>query len=283
MFGRLKRLIFEVLETPEQERPIEKYVNYFIITLVLLNVVALILETEQGLYDSYEQLFFAFDMFSAAVFTAEYGARLWACTENPKYAAPVIGRLRYAFSAMALVDLIAILPFYLQFLPAMRVLRLLRVARIFRLLKLARYSDSVDLLVRVIRSKKEELLITLGLGVALIVISSTLIYYAENAVQPDKFPSILSSMWWAIITLATVGYGDVYPVTALGRFLGGLTALFGIGMFALPTALIGSGFMEELQKRKAGRTLCPHCGRDINEEPCMEEQKPVAVIVEVRK
>jgi voltage-gated potassium channel len=184
---------------------------------------------------------------------------------------------------MALVDLLAILPFFVQFLPAMRVLRLLRVARVLRLFKLARYSEATDMLVRVIRNKKEELYITLGIGLILIIISSTLVYYAENEAQPDKFSSILSTMWWSVITLATVGYGDVYPVTALGRIFGALTALFGIGLFALPTALIGTGFVEELNKKREGKTICPHCGRDIHEEPGADEKKPVAIVVQVKE
>jgi voltage-gated potassium channel len=284
MFERLKRQVYEMLETPEVGTPLDKFANVFIITMVLLNVVAVILETEADIFKTYYLLFLLFDIYSASVFTLEYGARLWACTENPKYSSPVLGRLRYMFSVMGLIDLLAVLPFYLQFLPALRVIRLLRVVRILRLLKLARYSDAADTLVRVIRNKSDELLITLSIGATLIIVSSTLVYYAEFEAQPEKFSSILSSMWWSVITLATVGYGDVYPVTALGKFFGALTALFGIGMFALPTALIGSGFMEELQKKRDSRkTICPHCGKDINERPHAGEQKPVAIVVQAKK
>jgi voltage-gated potassium channel len=285
MLGWVKRRAYEILETPEQETPIDKYLNYFIIGMVLLNMAAVILETEASLFNKYSYIFYAFDALSAIVFTVEYLTRIWCCTENPQYAAPITGRLRYAVRVMSLIDLLAVLPFYLQFLPALRMLRILRVARIFRLLKLARYSDASDTLVRVVSSKKEELLITLSLGVGLILISSTLVYYAEYDAQPDKFSSVLSSMWWSVVTLATVGYGDVYPVTALGRFFGALTSLFGIGLFALPTALIGSGFMEELQKKRESNTatICPHCGKDIHAPPEVEEKKPVAIVIEVKE
>jgi voltage-gated potassium channel len=152
MFEQLKRQMYEMLETPKAGVPLDKFANVFIITMVLLNVVAVILETEADIYRTYHLLFLLFDIYSASVFTLEYGARLWVCTENPKYASPVLGRLRYAFSVMGLIDLLAVLPFYLQFLPALRVIRLLRVVRILRLLKLARYSDAADTLVRVIRN-----------------------------------------------------------------------------------------------------------------------------------
>jgi voltage-gated potassium channel len=283
MLERLKRRTYEILENHEHESTIGHMVNLYIISIVLLNVIVVILETEDSIQNTYGNFFLVFDGLTAIVFMLEYGLRLWVCTENPKYASPVRGRLRYARSFMAIVDLLAILPFFVQFLPAMRVLRLLRVARVLRLLKLARYSEATDMLVRVIRNKKEELYITLGIGVVLIIVSSTLVYYAENEAQPDKFSSILSTMWWSVITLATVGYGDVYPVTALGRIFGALTALFGIGLFALPTALIGTGFVEELNKKRDGRMICPHCGRDIHEEPCADEKKPVAIVVQVKE
>jgi voltage-gated potassium channel len=291
MLQWVKRRAYEILETPEQETPIDKYFNYFIIGMVLLNIAAVILETEASLFDKYGYLFYAFDILSAIVFTVEYLTRLWCCTENPQYAHPILGRLRYAVKVMSLIDLLAVLPFYLQFLPALRVLRILRIARIFRLLKLVRYSDATDTLARVVINKKEELLITLSLGVGLIIISSTLVYYAECDAQPDKFSSILSSMWWSVVTLATVGYGDVYPVTALGRFFGALTSLFGIGLFALPTALIGSGFIEELQRKRDSSmstcpTICPHCGKNIHEPPQapqVDDKQPVAIVVEIKK
>ncbi len=283
MLERLKRRAYEILETHEHETPISRMVNLYIIVIVLLNVISVILATEADIYEAYGGFIEAFDGLSALVFTLEYGVRLWACTESPKYASPVRGRLRYAVSFMALVDLLAILPFFFEFLPAMRVLRLLRIVQVLQLFKLARYSDATDMLVRVIRSKKEELSVTLGIGVVLIIISSTLVYYAENDVQPDKFTSILSTMWWSVITLATVGYGDVYPVTALGRIFGALTALFGISLFALPTALIGTGFVEELNRKQESSRICPHCGKDIREEPVADEKKPVAIVVQVKE
>jgi voltage-gated potassium channel len=287
MLKQFKRRVYETLENQENETPISQLINLYIISIVLLNVIVVILETEASIYNEYGGFFLVFDSISAILFTLEYVVRLWVCTENPKYAAPVRGRLRYAISFMSLVDLVAILPFFLQFLPAMRVLRLLRIARIFRLFKLARYSDATDTMIGVIRNKKEELIITLSLGVVLIIISSTLVYYAEYEAQPDKFSSILTSMWWSVVTLATVGYGDVYPVTALGRFFGALTSLFGIGLFALPTALIGSGFIEELQKKRDSKvTICPHCGKNIHEPPqapMADDKKPLAIVVEVKK
>jgi voltage-gated potassium channel len=202
MLEHYKRRAYQVLEDPEHEHSIFRHVTFFIIVLVILNVAVVILETEKEL-SSYGRLFALFDGFSAIVFTIEYLVRLWVCTENPKYASAARGRLRYAASGMAIIDLIAILPFYLMFLPQLRVIRLVRIARILRLLKLVRYSDATNTMARVLHNKKEELLITFGLGITMIIISSTLVYYAESEAQPEKFSSIIASMWWSVVTLAT--------------------------------------------------------------------------------
>lgn len=113
-----------------------------------------------------------------------------------------------------------------------------------------------------IQSKKEELILTTALMGMLLVVSSSLLYYCENTVQPDRFSSIPATMWWSVATLTTVGYGDMYPVTVLGKCCAGIAAIVGIGMFALPTGILGSGFVEEIQKGK-GPQKCPHCGNNL--------------------
>ncbi|WP_424356507.1 ion transporter [Methanocella sp. MCL-LM] len=271
MYHKLKHRVYQILEGGDDSGLIGKCVNVFIIVLILTNVAAIILETEAGIYDVYAGYFQAFEVFSVAVFSIEYLLRVWVCTEYAEYSRPVLGRLRYMTSLMALIDLLAIIPFYLpMFIPVnLRVLRLLRIFRVFRLLKLARYTDAVDTIIRVINERKAELSITLFVGAILLIISSTLVYYAEFEAQPDKFSSIIATMWWSIITLLTVGYGDVYPITPVGRFFGALTAVFGIAMFALPAGLISSGFMEELNRQKAAKTvvICPHCGKNLTHPP----------------
>ena len=195
---------------------------------------------------------------------------------DPRYKDPVRGRLRFLVTPMALVDLMAVLPFYLPFLfPDMRFMRAMRLFRLFRVLKLARYSESLQTFVDVLRLKKEELLLMLFAIMILLVISSSLMYEAENAAQPEAFSSIPAAMWWGIVTLATVGYGDVFPVTPWGKFIGSVVVLLGIGLFALPTGVLASGFAEVLAKRKEERKMqkfrCPHCGRYIGDLACSVE------------
>ncbi len=236
-----------------------------ILLLIALNVLAVILESIRPIREAYGQFFATFETVSVSIFTAEYLVRLWCCTVHERYRKPLWGRLRFACAPRVLIDLLAFLPFYLPFLGVdLRYIRLLRVLRVFRILKMGRYYTALDLIVAVLRSRREELLMSLALMGALLIVSSSLMYSVENAVQPDKFPNIPATMWWAVSTLTTVGYGDVYPVTGTGRALAGTIAAFGIGMFALPAGILGSGFVEEIQRRrKSGSRKCPHCGREL--------------------
>src|SRR5512137_1890901 len=209
----LKTRIFGILLPGDED---SKYFDPFIMGLILLNVAAVVLETVDAIYTPYARFFHIFDVFSVAVFTVEYILRVWSATVDSRYRDPVRGRLRFLVTPMALVDLMAVLPFYLPvFFPEMRFMRAMRLFRLFRVLKLARYSDSLQTFMDVLRLKKEELLLMI-----LLVISSSLMYEAENATQPDAFSSIPAAMWWGIVTLATVGYGDVFPITPWGKFIG---------------------------------------------------------------
>lgn len=201
------------------------------------------------------------------VFTLEYLLRLWTCTVDTRFHGAIKGRIRFAATPFALVDLIAILPFYLpMFLPLdLRFIRALRLFRLFRILKMGRYSESLKMLGNVLREKKEELLITIFVVLILLVISSSLMYFIENEAQPKAFSSIPSAMWWGVATLTTVGYGDVYPITPLGKFLGAIIALLGIGAVAVPAGILTSGFAGKIHEKYGKRTICPHCGKDIHE------------------
>ena len=288
MYERLKRRVYEIVECPPREadgRTAFDYFDFFIVALIIANVLAVMLETVEQVAAPYDRLFRGFEVFSVVVFTVEYLLRLWACTADPRYSGALRGRLRFVLSPMALIDLLAILPFYVEFAALdLRFVRSLRLFRLFRVFKLARYSASMRTLVRVIESKKEELLVTLFVVIVMLVFASSAMYYAEHDAQPDKFDSIPSSLWWGVATLTTVGYGDVFPITPLGKLLGGLIAVLGVGIFALPTGILASGFSEELQKRRRRETLlCPHCGRDIHErtegaaddKPAQDEMKTV--------
>ena len=174
-------------------------------------------------------------------------------------------------SPYALIDLLAILPFYLPVVIGEQgAERMLRIFRLFRLLKIARYSDSTTLITDVFRRKAQELLITILVMSIWLVFVSSLMYYVERDAQPEVFTSIPASIWWGIVTLTTVGYGDVVPITSLGRALGAIIALLGIAIFALPAGIIASGFTEELDRRRRGDQYCPHCGEqvdDLDHEP----------------
>jgi voltage-gated potassium channel len=144
----------------------------------------------------------------------------------------------------------------------LRFLRILRMMRILRIAKLGRYSQSLQILQRVMAAKKEQLLCTVFVLVLLVIVAASLLYYAENHVQPEAFSSIPAAMWWAVSTLTTVGYGDIYPMTGLGKFMASIIAVLGIGVFALPAGIFGAGFVEEIGRREKP-TQCPHCGKEI--------------------
>lgn len=171
---------------------------------------------------------------------------------------------------MAIVDFLAILPFFLPvFGLDMRMLRILRLFRLIRLFKIARYVKAIGLIADVFKQKKEELILSLVFTFFLLLLTSSVMYYVENNAQPDSFASIPQTMWWGISTLTTVGYGDVYPVTTLGKFFGGIISVLGIGLFALPTGILASGFASALEKSnvtdKNDGNFCPHCGADKSE------------------
>lgn len=268
MASSLKKRIFGILEPGDED---SKYFDPFIMGLIVLNVAAVVLETEQWLYLRYASVFHAFDAFSVAVFSVEYILRLWSCTEDPRFVNPVQGRLRFMLTPLALIDLFAVLPFYLPFIfPEMRFLRAVRLFRLFRVLKLARYSESLQTFIDVLRLKKDEMGLIFFAIVILLTISSSLMYEAEHEAQPDSFSSIPAAMWWGIVTLATVGYGDMFPVTPIGKLIGSVVVILGIGLFALPAGMLAAGFAEVLQARRDAKErdgmICPHCKRWIDKE-----------------
>jgi voltage-gated potassium channel len=170
---------------------------------------------------------------------------------------------------LALVDLFAILPFYLPMLVHVdfRVIRILRFVRLFRLLKMSRYMRSLHMFGTVVQEKKEELMIAICMVLVILLFAASGMYVIENAAQPEAFSSIPAAMWWGIATLTTVGYGDIYPITPLGKVLGSIIALLGVGLFALPAGILASGFNDVIPRRniRAPHT-CPHCGEVIHDE-----------------
>lgn len=268
----LKYRICKCLDLAEPQDLASKLFDAFLLGLIFLNFLVIALATVDSLLEKYLDLFRAVDFFSVVVFTVEYVLRVWSCTAKESYRDPIWGRLRFMLTPLAIIDLIAILPFYLPLLsPQLRVVRSLRLLFFFRVFKLNRYTDSLNILLRVFRLKKEELFVSFLALFILLSLSSSLMYFFEHEAQPEAFSSIPQAMWWGTITLTTVGYGDVYPITLVGRILGAIVAILGIGLFALPAGILASGFSEELQARKAKKRkqkikYCPHCGGAIDDE-----------------
>ncbi len=263
----LKTRIFGILEPGDED---SKYFDPLIMGLIVLNVAAVVLETVDWINSRYSLIFNVFNIFSVAVFTVEYILRVWSCTEDPKFKDPVSGRLRFMITPLAIIDLMAFIPFYLPFaFPELRFLRAFRLFRLFRVLKLARYSESLQTFADVLKLKKEELGLMLFAIIILLTVSSSLMYEAEHEAQPEAFSSIPAAMWWGVVTLATVGYGDMFPVTPMGKLIGSMVVLLGIGLFALPTGVLAAGFSEVLQRKREAKQkegmICPHCGKRIDE------------------
>ncbi len=246
-----------------------RYIDSFIMALIVANVTAVVVETIDPLYSAYQYEFYLFELLSVVVFCLEYLGRLWVATENAAYRHPIAGRIRYALTPFMLIDFLAIVPFFLGFVVVdLRFLRMLRLLRFLRLFKLARYSSSMQMFVTVILEKKEDLVISFSVGGLLLLFASSLMYFVEHEAQPEVFSSIPAAMWWGVVTLTTVGYGDVYPVTLTGKLLGALVAVVGIGLFALPASILASGFVEASTKGKT--YTCPHCGEGVHEHELQE-------------
>lgn len=255
--------------------------NWFLIILIFLNVVAVTLETVHSLRVEFKQAFWIFEAASVLIFSIEYLVRLWCVPAGPRVTLRRLeearlqgdpleiearlaeheeesgSRLRWVLSPMALVDLFAILPTFLPALAAldMRFLRALRLLRVFRLLKVARYTASIRVFQQVLRDKREELILSFFVMFLCLMVSSSLMYYVEHSVpqhqESGAFQSIPAAMWWATAALSTVGYGDVYPVTPMGKVLGAIVAMVGIGLFGLPAGILASGFMEGIDRKNA--------------------------------
>ena len=267
---RLRYVTWEILDTPEEGgRHVEAstLANVSIFVLIVLNVLATILGTIGSLRSEYGMAFQAFEIFSVVVFTVEYVLRVWSCVEDEEYDGPLWGRLDFARSGPAVIDFVAIAPFYLSLGLDLRFVRVLRLLRVFRLAKAARYFPALRLFGRVFREKKEEIVVSLAFLGMLLVMTASLIYYVERGAQPKVFGSIPDALWWSVVTVTTVGYGDAYPVTPLGQVLGGLVALLGTGIGAIPAGLLASGFTEAMEDEEEENDTpihyCPHCGSEL--------------------
>jgi voltage-gated potassium channel len=256
----------------------DKFINVFIIILIILNVIAVMLETVTSIHNRYETFFVIFDYVSVIIFTIEYVLRVWSSNHEEKYKHSVWGRLKYMASPGAIIDLLAIIPTYLHMMYAakilvdidLRVLRILRLLRLFRLFRLTAYTKSAHMIMNVFKKRSSELLLSLVLATFLIILSSCIMYFAEHqhpaaGAEYSLFTSIPKTVWWSVVTLTTTGYGDMYPVTNLGKGLASLIMLSGVAFFALPAGIITAGFIDEFRAERVKKShRCPSCGENLD-------------------
>jgi len=267
MYHASKRKIHILLHPELGHTKWDKILNAFIIVLIILNVTAVMLETVPSIHDPHAEFFRIFDLVSVIIFTIEYVLRVWSCNHDPRYKHSFYGRLRYMFSIEALIDLFAILPFYVHVFVGfdLRVLRIFRLLRFLRLFRLTAYMRSARMVRNVFKSRANELKLILVLILFFIMMASCLLYFAEHLAQPEVFSSIPATMWWAVVTATSVGYGDMVPITTLGKILSGIISLSGLAVFALPAGIITAGFLEEIRKIKKPKIHnCPHCGKPLD-------------------
>lgn len=268
MYHKTKKKVHILLHPELGSSKWDKILNGFIIVLIILNVVAVMLETVPAIHDPFAEFFRIFDLLSVIIFTIEYVIRVWSSNHDPKYAHSFKGRLKYMLSFEAIIDLLAFLPFYIYGIVGLdlRVLRILRLMRFLRLFRLTAYMKSAMMVKNVFKSRANDLKLSMVLIMFLIIIASCLVYFTEHRVQPQVFSSIPATVWWAIITVTSVGYGDMIPITVWGKIFTSIITFMGLAVFALPAGIITAGFLEETRKLKKEKDQsCPHCGKTIDE------------------
>lgn len=246
-----RRWVFERLD-PSARPDGLSLANKVLTVAIVLSVMSAILETEASVAARFAAAFGVCEVVFTALFLAEYVVRIWIAPEDPRYADPLWGRLRWMTTPTAIIDVVALIP-ALIFVGAgpVYILRLFRLARILRIAKLGRMSSAITLMGDAIAERRFELLLSLAVATVLLVLSSTAMYLIEGPINPEAFGSIPRAMWWSIVTLTTIGYGDVVPVTLGGRMVAGVTAICGIGLIAAPTGILSAAFSDALARRRA--------------------------------
>ena len=251
-YAQFQNRALEILEPGRGGDWASKFCDYFIAALVILNILAVTLESVSDFSVGYAQQFYIVESFSVAIFSIEYLMRVWASAAKQETNGRVFGsaRLGYIFSFSGLIDLVSILPFYLQALFPGLDLRVLRTLRLLRIFKLSNYNTAIEDLFSAIYEERKSFIAAFYLLIIAFVLTSSLIYFAEHQAQPDKFSSIPDAKYWSLITLTTVGYGDVSPVTWIGKVISVITALMGVSVVALLTGIIANAFSNQIARRK---------------------------------
>ncbi len=263
----LKQRIYNIIRDDDENDLLSNIFDGIIITLIIINITTVIADTF-NLTETVKQIFDIVETVSVLIFTIEYILRVWTADLIYGNFKPFKARLKYIFSFMSIIDLLAILPFYLPFFISidLRVLRALRIVRLFRVFKANRYTSALTTIAAVLKKKKTQLLSSIFVCLLLMIIAAVLMYNVENEAQPNVFSNAFSALWWAVATFTTVGYGDIYPITTLGKIFSAIIALLGIGIVAVPTGIISAGFMEQIDDKKDEdeKSYCPYCGHKLD-------------------
>ena len=270
MYKKLKEKVYNLIRDDDSNSTASWIFDGVIITLIIINIALVIADTF-NMPAWYTKFSSVVETASSIAFTVEYLLRMWVSDIEYSDSNPFVARIRYFFSFLALIDLFAILPFYLPFFLGgeMRVLKAIRLIRVFRIFKFGRYTGAMQIIGTVFKRKSHQLVSSMVVIFILMVIASVLIYNVENKAQPDVFQNAFSGLWWAVATFTTVGYGDIFPITALGKILSALIAMLGIGLVAVPTGIISAGFIElsekkekEIESSAEEKKFCPYCGHE---------------------
>lgn len=265
----MMRRVFHVISGNDPKYLPSRVFDCTIIILILVNVLLLILDTFSGFSEKTRLVFRGIETLSVIIFSVEYLLRIWVSRCMYPTLKPLSARIKYIASGMAIIDLLAILPFYLPLLIPidLRVLRTVRLLRLLRILKVNRYTSALTTIGTVLKKKAPQLISAIFVVLILMIIASILMFNLEHEAQPEVFQNAFSGLWWATATFTTVGYGDIYPITAVGKLLSALISLLGIGLVAVPTGIISAGFVEVMESEKQQKRLkkyCSYCGEQID-------------------
>lgn len=255
--NHLRAKLFNILHKPSPQNKIARYVNYCLAFLILTNALCVALETVSWMQIAYHKLFVGFEILSTIVFVVEYLARLWVCVEQARYCAPIKGRIQYAFTPLAILDLVVICTIWTSV--DLRFLRMARIIRLLRVLHLENFEESLGRITKGLSSRKELIIVSITLMMICLYAASAMVFQLEHQAQPTVFTSIPATFWWAIETLTTIGYGDMVPQTTLGRLFAGCIVVFGIGIFALPMAIV-TAVIIEASADNSPPIRCKKCG-----------------------
>lgn len=279
MYKKIKLRTYEILEVARPNDVASRVIDISLMTLILINVSLIIADTFE-LPLAAIKIANTIEIVSVVIFTVEYLLRIWSADLKYPNLPPALARLRFMVTFTAIIDLVSLLPSYISVISAnFMVLRMLRVLRLLRAFKLNRYTHALRDIADVFKKKASQLISSMLVVAFLMLISAVLMYDAEHEAQPEVFENAFSGLWWAIVTVTTVGYGDVHPITVIGRVMGSIIAILGIALIAVPTGIITAGFSEQITHKAAEREaaekanakesedekkFCPYCGHKLD-------------------